>query len=79
MAKTKEQRDTLSKTATTLETFAKSFKKNISIRGKQVEQVKFETGELQSMIVNKEFQRANLEKEVEKSDWESKMYVHHNQ
>lgn len=31
------------------------------------------------MIVNKEFQRANLEKEIEKSDWESKMYVNHNQ
>ena len=63
---------------TTLQTFAKSFKKKIAEKGKELSRCQYETGELENMLTTKSFEKANFQKEREQSDWECKMYIHHN-
>jgi hypothetical protein len=46
LSKVREQRDCSAKTATTLETFARSFKKNIMAKEKELSRAKFDTSEL---------------------------------
>lgn len=45
----------MAKTATTLDTFAKSFKKNIIAKEKELSRAKFETSELENLVITKEF------------------------
>lgn len=79
ISKLREQRDCSAKTATTLDTFAKSFKKNIIAKEKELSRAKFDSSELENMIATKEFEKSNFAKEKEKVEWEGKMYEHHNQ
>ena len=55
ISKMREQKDCLAKTATTLDTFAKSFKKNIIAKEKELSRAKFETSELENLVITKEF------------------------
>ena len=61
-----------------METFSKSFKKNIIQKEKELSRSLFDGSECENQIATKLFEKANLEKEREQCEWEGKMYVHHN-
>ena len=55
LSKLREQRDCCAKTSTTLDTFAKSFKKNIILKEKELSRAKFDSSQLENLIVTKQF------------------------
>ena len=63
---------------TTLETFAKSFKKKMAEKSKELSKAVYECNELESALTTKGYERVNFGKERDQCEWECKMYVHHN-
>ena len=69
LAQARLARDALVQNLTTLQTFAKSFKKNILEKGKELSRCQYETNELENMMTTKTFEKANFQKEREQADW----------